>query len=65
MGDPQWRESLGDGVETSKDPELLAEHCRRARTLRAEPAARTEAFDRFAAHSPDNARAITAANPSM
>lgn len=27
------------------------------------PAARTEAFDRFAAHSPENARAITAANP--
>ena len=27
------------------------------------PAARTEAFDRFAAHSPDNARAIVAANP--
>lgn len=27
------------------------------------PAARTEAFDRFAAHSPDNARAIVTANP--
>lgn len=27
------------------------------------PAARTEAFDRFAAHSPENARAIVAANP--
>ncbi len=27
------------------------------------PGARTEAFDRFAAHSPENARAITAANP--
>ena len=27
------------------------------------PGARTEAFDRFAAHSPDNARAIVAANP--
>ena len=27
------------------------------------PAARTEAFDRFAAHSPENARAIAAANP--
>ena len=27
------------------------------------PAARTEAFDKFAAHSPENARAITAANP--
>jgi NAD(P)-dependent dehydrogenase (short-subunit alcohol dehydrogenase family) len=27
------------------------------------PAARTEAFDRFAAHSPDNARAMIAANP--
>lgn len=27
------------------------------------PGARTEAFDKFAAHSPDNARAIVAANP--
>lgn len=27
------------------------------------PAARTEAFDRFAAHSPENARALAAANP--
>lgn len=27
------------------------------------PGARTEAFERFAAHSPDNARAIVAANP--
>ncbi len=27
------------------------------------PGARTEAFDRFAAHSPENARAIVAANP--
>jgi NAD(P)-dependent dehydrogenase (short-subunit alcohol dehydrogenase family) len=27
------------------------------------PAARTEAFDKFAVHSPENARAITAANP--
>jgi NAD(P)-dependent dehydrogenase (short-subunit alcohol dehydrogenase family) len=27
------------------------------------PAARTEAFDRFAAHSPENAQAIAAANP--
>ena len=27
------------------------------------PGARTEAFDRFAAHDPDNARAIVAANP--
>ena len=27
------------------------------------PAARTEAFDKFAAHSPENARAITTANP--
>lgn len=27
------------------------------------PGARTEAFERFAAHSPDNARAVVAANP--